>query len=285
MRSEEAMRQLVRLSLVLALCSLAGTAMGFVATWTDQFGETTYSITGPEAAFVGDTVLVAISAADPYYPNDMVASSWSFMVDAVQQDGGFAIYLTEGSWERSYRFVYDSEGIHTYLFRAQDLGHGGGAHNWQWFEIGGTTSILLPTGACCFQDGTCQILNQPDCVGQGGSYQGDGTTCEPNPCPQPPMACCFEDCHCEYLTAEVCSQIGGDPMGYGSVCDPNPCPCGPPYGACCIGDQGRCEWVTEEDCAAMGGVYQGDNVPCDPPPCVIDAGRSVTWGQIKAAYR
>jgi len=44
----------------------------------------------------------------------------------------------------------------------------------------------LLTGACCLPGGVCQILNQIDCGNSGGTYQGDNTSCSPNPCPQPP---------------------------------------------------------------------------------------------------
>jgi len=37
------------------------------------------------------------------------------------------------------------------------------------------------TGACCV-DGRCTITTQADC---GGQYMGDGTDCDPNPCPTP----------------------------------------------------------------------------------------------------
>jgi hypothetical protein len=40
----------------------------------------------------------------------------------------------------------------------------------------------LPTGACCFEDGTCVLLEQEDCETQQGAYQGDVSDCEPNPC-------------------------------------------------------------------------------------------------------
>ena len=46
-----------------------------------------------------------------------------------------------------------------------------------------------PTGACCV--GTdCTIETEDDCTGMGGTYQGDDTTCDPNPC----------ECICEHLT-------------------------------------------------------------------------------------
>jgi len=38
------------------------------------------------------------------------------------------------------------------------------------------------TGACCFADGSCSIAAQQDCEVQHGIYEGDGTTCDPNPC-------------------------------------------------------------------------------------------------------
>lgn len=38
------------------------------------------------------------------------------------------------------------------------------------------------TGACCLSDGSCQVLAEASCT---GTYQGNGTACTPNPCPQP----------------------------------------------------------------------------------------------------
>jgi hypothetical protein len=46
--------------------------------------------------------------------------------------------------------------------------------------------VVLPTGACCFIDGHCEVQNQANCGTLGGTYQGDGTVCVPNDCPQPP---------------------------------------------------------------------------------------------------
>ena len=37
-----------------------------------------------------------------------------------------------------------------------------------------------PRGACCNGDGTCELLAECECM---GVYAGDGTTCDPNPCP------------------------------------------------------------------------------------------------------
>ena len=44
-----------------------------------------------------------------------------------------------------------------------------------------------PTGACCFLDGSCVVAEQHDCEDQHGTYMGDGTTCDPNPCQPTPV--------------------------------------------------------------------------------------------------
>ena len=41
-----------------------------------------------------------------------------------------------------------------------------------------TEALSVPTGACCYPDGTCaDDMYQAECEGQGGTYQGDETTC------------------------------------------------------------------------------------------------------------
>lgn len=44
-----------------------------------------------------------------------------------------------------------------------------------------------PAGACCSQQGGCQITGgQGACQATGGVWQGGNSVCAPNPCPQPP---------------------------------------------------------------------------------------------------
>lgn len=77
-------------------------------------------------------------------------------------------------------------------------------------------------GACCFQDGSCVMAQgEQDCIDQGGDYQGDGTFCDPNPCPPPPVtgACCVGE-ECTITTEADCP---GEYQGDDTVCDPNPC--------------------------------------------------------------
>ena len=118
------------------------------------------------------------------------------------------------------------------------------------------------TGACCI-DGNCSIASQVGCLLSGGDYQGDGTTCDPNPCPTTPSGACCVGSDCSIQTESNCSDMGGVYQGDDTTCDPNPCE---RTGACCHDDV--CDIETEADCAGSGGVYHGDDTVCDPNPCV-----------------
>ncbi len=177
-----------------------------------------------------------------------------------------------------------------------------GATGTNFLPVGGGD----PEGACCFVDGSCQVLTAEDCSGAEGSYQGDDSSCDPNPCPQPEGACCFDDGSCVVQTEAKCDAGSGVYQGDFTSCDPNPCPqpegaccledgtcqvaeqelckvellgtyqgdgtgcdpnpCEQPMGACCF-DDGSCQMLTEADCAGAGGDFQGTDVTCDPNPC------------------
>lgn len=122
------------------------------------------------------------------------------------------------------------------------------------------------TGACCFPGGGCSVETEMQCITDGGTYQGDGTGCFPNPCPTVSGACCFEDGTCAIESESQCATDGGTYLGDSTTCTPNPCP-QPPTGACCVGTD--CTIETPDDCDGMGGTYQGDDTTCDPNPCEL----------------
>ncbi|MCZ6542334.1 MAG: M12 family metallo-peptidase [Planctomycetota bacterium] len=126
-------------------------------------------------------------------------------------------------------------------------------------------------GACCFGNGSCSEETQADCISLGGTYQGDGTSCSPNPCPQPPTgACCFGNGSCSEETQADCISFGGTYQGDDTICSPNPCP-QPPTGACCLpGD--FCAVISSFTCTDLGGTYQGNGTNCSPDPCVPPTG-------------
>jgi len=102
-----------------------------------------------------------------------------------------------------------------------------------------------PHGACCFPDGSCTVLSPGLCAADSGLYQGDATTCSPDPCPQPPP---------------------------------------PPSGACCVANS-ECSVLSAADCAAAGGTYMGDDVACDGGVCRPTATTPSSWGSVKHLYR
>jgi len=87
-------------------------------------------------------------------------------------------------------------------------------------------------GACCLAD-NCQPANEQLCVNKiGGVYQGDGTTCDPNPCRCSGDAECDDDDPC---TVDMCTPEGiceDSPLcPEGVNCDPEGhCDCPPPPG-------------------------------------------------------
>ncbi|MHC4320131.1 MAG: multicopper oxidase domain-containing protein [Planctomycetota bacterium] len=70
------------------------------------------------------------------------------------------------------------------------------------------------SGGCC-QGATCTIETPGDCSTAGGVYQGDGTSCSPNPCVDPAGACCASNGTCTDVTQSTCV---GTFQGEGSTC-------------------------------------------------------------------
>jgi hypothetical protein len=60
-----------------------------------------------------------------------------------------------------------------------------------WSAEGGAIGFFMngiavyPTtpGACCFDDGSCLLVLEAECLASGGDWLGEGTDCNPNPCP------------------------------------------------------------------------------------------------------
>jgi hypothetical protein len=128
-------------------------------------------------------------------------------------------------------------------------------------EGSGGIPTPTPTGACC-RDGVCTVETQTSCESDGGIYQGNDSTCEPNPCPQPPTGACCVGESCTIETGEGCAGLGGIYQGDDTTCEPNPCV---ETGACCRED--ACTVESQESCESDGGIYYGDGTDCDPSPC------------------
>ena len=133
-----------------------------------------------------------------------------------------------------------------------------------------------PSGACCV--GTaCSIKTAAQCAAASGTYLGDNSNCDGNPCNAVAQGhCCIDyglSGQCLIREQGQCTSLGGTWGGAGTTCESCPCLL-PPKGACCIA--GVCSLQTEAACLASSGSYvgnytncNGDN-PCDSGACCRD---------------
>jgi spore coat protein A, manganese oxidase len=82
---------------------------------------------------------------------------------------------------------------------------------------------LVVTGACC-QGPTCTLQTSTACLALPGTYQGNGTTCSPNPCFVATGACCANNGTCTEVSQATCTGGGGTYQGDGSACAGTYCP-------------------------------------------------------------
>ena len=78
-------------------------------------------------------------------------------------------------------------------------------------------------GACCSGD-TCQLASFDTCFINGGVYQGDGTTCDGNPCDDiDALGACCQGASCQVIEFSLCESIGGDWQGEDTDCIDGQC--------------------------------------------------------------
>ncbi len=119
----------------------------------------------------GDSVVFAVSATDPDFDRVLLLATQK-PAAAIFRDNG------DGTGDFGWLTSAANVGDHWAVFLARD-----------WNGATGTDSTLIRveamqplTGACCLDDGCCEILTASDCANQDGDFQGIGTDCDPNPC-------------------------------------------------------------------------------------------------------
>ncbi len=120
----------------------------WTVSWTDQYGETTYTLTAPCKVYIGVPFNINATASDSYYPNSSVAYPWA-IYDAYDPGtglvndtvaGGSWLTLSGGHWQTVVSRTYSGTPYdHTIGFYANDLGHGTGAHNFSQQIVGNVT--------------------------------------------------------------------------------------------------------------------------------------------------
>lgn len=120
-------------------------------------------------------------------------------------------------------------------------------------------------GACCLPSGLCDVRQDSLCAQAGGLYQGDGSDCAGQSCPQPTGACCFQSTGgCLNLISADCGAAGGVYGGNGTACVTFTCF---PQGACCL-PNGTCTGpISPTNCQGQGGTFQGNNTSCGGTNC------------------
>ena len=140
-------------------------------------------------------------------------------------------------------------------------------------------------GACCKNDGTCEILTEDECAALAGSvYRGDDTLCEDAEC-DPAGACCVGT-DCNQYTNAYCTQLNGTYHGDGVVCDDPSCPdstvCST-TGSCCYYNKTTGQYeclpcMKEQDCTNLSDngtlcdLAWTEGLDCDAANC-NDIGR------------
>ncbi len=136
--------------------------------------------------------------------------------------------------------------------------------------LAGSSSIASAEGGACCTPWGCWVTESPIlCEMKGGTYQGDGTTCDPDPCGGDSVgACCLPDGSCiDGLLEYECINYDGVTHHPGQFCDEVDCP---PIdaGACCVWWMDDCLQMSEEDCINEEGTFHGEGVPCDTVACI-----------------
>ncbi len=86
------------------------------------------------------------------------------------------------------------------------------------------------TGACCLGDGMClDGQAEADCIGLGGNFGGEGTSCSSVNCEG---ACCFFDGSCDTTNEDDCTARGGVFQGLNTNCGGVVCPISPENDTC-----------------------------------------------------
>jgi hypothetical protein len=99
---------------------------------------------------------------------------------------------------------------------------------------------VVPTGACCFDNGSCLVRTQAACAAAGGTYSTDGSVCQgdlnqngvDDACEGSVQmgACCFGDPtnpSCVTTTATLCAQLHAGTWHSGQDCATYACPASP----------------------------------------------------------
>lgn len=153
--------------------SLAGDLTNYANNYNPPAGCTGYSADGKDVVYKVD--MNAGDSATMTYVQPNGDASLYVVTDCVNLnciDGADAGVTGD---PETVSFTAASAGTYYFILDTYGTGLGG-----PW-TADYTITCPVPE-ACCFTDGTCTMLLAGDCRAQGGTPQGVGTVCDPNPC-------------------------------------------------------------------------------------------------------
>ncbi|MBI1950151.1 MAG: multicopper oxidase domain-containing protein [Acidobacteria bacterium] len=170
--------------------------------WSIPGGD--YSLTASATRTVGNTGFYTWGST-----SGLVADV-QFWLNNPSQTFGWIVVGTETTTETTKRFG-----------TRENTGQTGGV-SWKPALVINYTPQMI-SGACC-QGATCSVQTPAACLALPGAYQGDGTSCSPNPCVVATGACCASNGTCTEVSQSECTGSGGTYQGDGSACAGTYCP-------------------------------------------------------------
>jgi len=170
--------------------------------WTNPGGDYSLTISGTKA--VGNVGFYTWGST-----SGMVADVQSWL-STPSQNYGWIIRSTETQTQTTKRFA-----------TRENTGSTSG-QSWKPMLVVSYTPQVI-SGACC-QGATCTVTTSANCLALAGVYQGNGTSCSPNPCFVATGACCATNGTCNEGTQSACLTAGGAYQGDGSTCAAVECP-------------------------------------------------------------
>ncbi|MDH3627230.1 MAG: multicopper oxidase domain-containing protein [Acidobacteriota bacterium] len=178
------------------------------ATWDHTFYDTDFwTLAGGDyVSLASASIPVELNGSYTWPTHINLVQDVQFWLDTPANNFGWIIIGNEASNGTSKRF--DSR---------ENLN----GSNRPLLEVRYTVSSNI--GACCAPGG-CVVTSDTNCASMSGTYQGNGTTCTPDPCISSMGACCNSDGTCDERTETDCTNVGGVYQGDSSTCALAECP-------------------------------------------------------------
>lgn len=84
------------------------------------------------------------------------------------------------------------------------------------------TPCMAQTGACCFNNGACLVLEEDECYEMGADWWIEGEVCDPNACYQLGACCYPPHWQCFLLPEEECATHEDYYWEPFTTCEPAP---------------------------------------------------------------